>query len=138
MHGTMCTHHASAENAPNTLVSEANTENRDVAGEHTDDGRGNPGLGWSAGARRDDHCARPEPTKIADADRIVSYHFRRFSKLAEIAGYVEDEGIVVVDDRNHDAPAFPARNASKMRCALASVSSYSAAGSDIAVIPPPA
>ena len=114
MHRTTCTYDASTEYAPNTLVSEADTENRDMAGELTDDGRGNPGLGWSTGARREDHCARPEPTKIADADLIVSYHFRRFSKLAEIAGYVEDEGIVVVDDRNHDAPEFPARNASKM------------------------
>src|SRR5579859_3375697 len=91
VHRTTCAYDASTKNASNTLVSEANAENRYATREFTDDGRGNPRLGWSAGARRDDYCARPEPTKIADADRVVSYHFRRFSKLAKIAGYVEDE-----------------------------------------------
>jgi hypothetical protein len=56
----------------------------------------------------------------------------------EIAGNIEHEGIVIIDDDNQNAPAGSVPNASKIRSALVSVSSYSASGFDRAVIPLPA
>lgn len=138
VHRATCTRHPSAEYAPNTLVSEADAENWNATRKFTDDGRRYSGLNWSARTGGDDHCARLEVNEVADADHVVPEDFRCFTKLLEIAGNVEDEGVVVVDDDNQSAPDVSARNASKIRCALASVSSYSAAGSDIAVIPLPA
>lgn len=75
---------------------------------------------------------------MPNGDRVVSHNLGFFTKIVEISRNVEDEGVVVVDDDNQDAPEEARPNASKIRCALTSVSSYSAAGSDIAVIPPPA
>lgn len=138
MHRATCTRHASAENAPDTLVSQANAEKWYATRKLANDGGGYSGLKWSAGTGRDDHCARLQANKVGDADLVVPDHIRLLTKVAEIPGNVEDEGVVVVDDDNQNAPVRSARNASKIRSALASVSSYSASGSDIAVMPLPA
>src|SRR5262249_39293395 len=138
VHGATRTYNTPTENASDALVSEADAENRDATRELADDGHGDSSLRWRTGAGRDDHSARSEPSKIADADRVVPDYLRHFPKLVKVACYVEDKGIVVVDDHDHGAADISVRNASKMRCAFASVSSYSASGSDIAVIPPPA
>lgn len=73
---------------------------------------------------------------ISSATLATSFrdNLRCFTKLAETAGNVEDEGAVVVDDDNHNAPV-PHETRQRSRCALASVSSYSAFGFDIAVLP---
>lgn len=59
-------------------------------------------------------------------------------KPAEISGDVENKRIVVVYEDNQNSPDISAPNASKMRRALARVSSYSVSGSEIAVTPQPA
>lgn len=138
VHRATCTRHPSAEYAPNTLVSQADAENWNATRKFTDEGRRYSSLNWSARTGGDDQCARLEVNEVADADHVIPEYFRSFTKLLEIAGNVEDEGVVVVDDDNQSAPDVSAPNASKIRCALASVSSYSAAGSDIAVMPLPA
>lgn len=138
VHGATCTRHASAENASDALVTEANAENWDATRKLADDGHRYSGLDGRAGTGGDDHCTRPQPNKVPDADHVVPDHLRCLTKPLEIAGNVEDEGVVIVDDHNQKSPDRSARNASKMRCALASVSSYSASGSDIAVMPLPA
>src|SRR5215469_15891910 len=138
VHGATRAYNTPTENASDTLVSEADAENRDTTRELADDGHGDSSLRWRTGPWRDDHRARSEANKIADADRVVADHLRHFTKLMKVAGYVEDKGIVVVDDQDHVAADISVRKASKMRRAFASVSSYSASGSDIAVIPPPA
>jgi len=79
-----------------------------------------------------------EPDNVRDADRVVPNDLCRLAKPVKIAGYVENKGIVIIDDYDQGAPDVSARNASKIRRALTSVSSYSDSGSDIAVIPPPA
>lgn len=138
VHGAMCTHHTSAENASNALMSKADAEDRNATGKLAYDGIRYSGLNRSAGSGRDDDCAWIEANNVADADLVVPDNLRCFTKLAKVACNVEDEGVIVVDDDDQNAPDASARNASKIRCALTSVSSYSAAGSDIAVIPPPA
>jgi hypothetical protein len=79
---------------------------------------------------------RLELANLLDSDRVVADDLDGLAELDEIAGYVEDERVVVVDDQDHARPGPP--NASKIRLALVRVSSYSASGSDIAVMPPPA
>lgn len=138
MHGTMCTHDASPENAPNTLVTETDAEDWDTIRKFADNCGGYTRLHGSAGTWRYDDCAWLERSKISDTDRVISDHLRLCTKLAEIARNVGHEGIVIVDDENQNAPDGSAPKASNSRFALASVSSYSASGFDIAVIPPPA
>ncbi|MGY2843399.1 hypothetical protein ACVIWU_006725 [Bradyrhizobium sp. USDA 4509] len=138
MHGTICTHDASPENAPDTLVTETDAKDWDTTRKFADNRGGYTGLHGSAGAGRYDDCARLERSEFSDADRITSDYLRLCTKLAEIARNVEYEGIVVVDDDNQNAPYGSASKASNNRFALARVSSYSASGFDIAVIPPPA
>lgn len=138
VHGATGSRDQATENASNALVSKTDAEDRYAAGKLTNNGRGNPGLRRRARARRDHYRAWPEPNEIANAGHVVPNHLRRFPKLAEVASDIEDEGIIIVDDHNQDVLSVSALNASKMRCAFASVSSYSVLGSDIAVIPPPA
>ena len=53
------------------------------------------------------------------------------AQLLEIAGDVVDKAVIIIDNQDHGAKA------SMMRLIFASVSSYSAAGSERAVMPPP-
>ena len=70
---------------------------------------------------------------------VVADDERLGIEFGEIARDVEDEGIVIVDDQDHAAASLDAvSKAAKMRRTLARVSSYSAAGSDNSVMPPPA
>lgn len=48
VHGATCARHASAESAPDTLVSETDAENWDATRKLADDGRRYSGLNWSA------------------------------------------------------------------------------------------
>lgn len=138
MRGTTGTDHAPSENAADTLVSKTDAKNGDAPRKLADDGSGNAGFHWRAGAGRNDDCARLERNEIGDADRVISDDFCLCTQHAKITCNIEYEGIVIIDDENQDAPGISESKASKRRCALASVFSYSASGVDIAVIPPPA
>ncbi|GEC56682.1 hypothetical protein BEL01nite_57250 [Bradyrhizobium elkanii] len=138
MHRTTGAHNPAAENAPNTLVPKTDAENWDVARKFADNRCGYPGLHWCAGAGRDDDRPWLERNKIGAADRVIPDNFGFCTKLAEVARNIENEGVVIVDDEDQNTPDGSALKASNSRWALASVSSYSASGSDIAVIPPPA
>lgn len=138
VHRATCTRDASAENAANTLVSEADAQNWEPPGKFADDGGRYSGFHWSAWTGGDNDGARLEANKVAHADRVVPEHLGCLTESAEIPRNVEDERVVIVDDDDQNAPGVSAPNASNIRCALASVSSYSASGSDIAVIPLPA
>lgn len=122
MHRTNRARHSTAECAPNTLMSEADAENWHATGKVVDDGRRYSSLNGSAGARRDDQCARPEVSKVIDADPVIPDYLRRLAKLPEVPG--KDEGVVVVDADNQNGSRVSKRNASKMRCAFARTSSY--------------
>ncbi|AMA59846.1 hypothetical protein BCCGELA001_28695 [Bradyrhizobium sp. CCGE-LA001] len=71
MHGTTCAHDASAENAPDALVSEADAENWDRSRKLAYDGGGYSRFTRRAGTGRDDDSSRLERNKITDADHIV-------------------------------------------------------------------
>lgn len=138
MHRTTCARYACAEYGPNTLVSETNPENWHLTRKFTNDGCRYSSLNWSARTGGDDNRAGPEVSKFAHIHRVVPDDTCCCTKLAKISRNVEDKRVVVVDNDNQDAPASSAMNARKMRSAFARLSSYSAAGSDIAVIPAPA
>ncbi len=135
VHRATCTCHAPTENVPNALVSETNSENWNATGQLADNGTGYSGFRWGAWTRRDDNCARLQINHIADAHCVVPDHLGSFAEFMQIACNVEDERVVVVDDDDQNAPDLSAQKASKIRRALASVSSYSASDFDIAVMP---
>ena len=68
---------------------------------------------------------------------IVAHHLGRGAKFAEVIGDRVHEGIIIVDNENHRANSFVPK-ALKIVRALSSVSSYSEAGSEAVMIPPPA
>lgn len=105
MHGPMRSRHPSSKSARNTLMSKANAENWYASRKVADHCCRYSRLIWGAGTGRYDHRAGIEINELANADSVVSDHFRCFTELVEIAGYVEDEGIVVIDDGNQNAPA---------------------------------
>ena len=84
-------------------------------------------------------------------DRVVPADQRRLAQLADVAGEVVDEGVVVVDEENHEAVEsgsgrLATGTAARLRLyqrlnqprALSSVSRYSSSGSESATMPPPA
>lgn len=85
-------------------MSEANPKNWDETRELPDDGSRYSGLRWCAWARRYDYGAWFELSKIADADGVVSDHLGCLAKLVEVAGNIEHERVIVIDDEDHDAP----------------------------------
>ena len=69
--------------------------------------------------------------KVCIGHRVVAHHARGRAELREVARHVVDEAVVIVDDEDHAAKA------SRMRRILVRLSSYSAAGLERAVMPPP-
>src|SRR5208283_6029891 len=124
---------AAAEHLPDTLMAKADPEDRHAAGILRDKPHRDSGFIWRAGAGRNDDGLGD----LARQRRIVAYHFRHGTEFAEIIGDRVHEGIIIVDDENHFANSL-APKASKIARALSSVSSYSEAGSEAVVIPPPA
>ncbi|MGY4509338.1 hypothetical protein ACVIN2_002792 [Bradyrhizobium sp. USDA 3650] len=66
VHRATCTRDTSAENAANTLVSEADAENREPPRKFADDGGRYSGFRWRAWTGGDNDCARLEANKIAE------------------------------------------------------------------------
>lgn len=104
MHRSPRTRDASTENLANTLMSKTDAQNWQAAGDLADDSFRYSRVTWCAGPRGDDHCARIELRKLAHGDRVVSHNLSPLTKPMEIPGYVENEGVVVVDDDNQGPP----------------------------------
>src|SRR3954464_2087196 len=98
------------------------------------DGVADAGLVRRAGAGGDDDVGGCQSLDRGEVERVVAHDEALVAELADVAGEVPDEAVVVVDQEDHQPPLSAATSAR----AFASVSSYSAAGSLSAVMPPPA
>src|SRR5918995_4447730 len=133
MHRCTSPENLAAIRLSDALVAEANAEDRNRRADLSHNIGGNAGLLWCARPRRDDDMRGCQSKDLVDADGIVPSDQRRLTQLADIAGKVVDEGVVVVDEENHWMT-----NVSINPRALSNVSLYSSSGSESATIPPPA
>src|SRR5690606_4314041 len=109
-------------------------------------GNGNPRLVGSAGTGREDDCIRPKRDGLFDGYLVGADRSALDAQFADIAREVVNEAVEIVDEKDHpcsssrtaSAAASPPPSARRIARALASVSSYSEAGSESATMPPPA
>ncbi len=129
MHRALRALHDAAEDFAHHLMAEADAENGELAGIIAHDGDGLARFGGRAGAGRDDDglCG----AQVLRRHLVVSHDPRALAQFLEIARHVVNEAVIIVDDEDHG------RNASMMRLILVRLSSYSAAGCERAVMPPP-
>src|SRR2546422_1044804 len=92
--------------------------------------RQTPRIGVVAAKRRTTSVEMPA---LLRRGGVVAAYDGLFPQLAHVAGEVVNEGVVVVDEQDHEAPA----SAAITPAALSSVSRYSCSGSESATIPPP-
>ncbi len=92
----------SSEVLADGLVAEADAEDGDLAGEGFDHGDGDAGFGGRAGAGGDEHAFGLEGDGFFYGDLVVSEDALLDAESTEVLDEVEGEGIVVVDDKQHD------------------------------------
>src|SRR5579863_912165 len=138
-----------AEGVAQTLMTQADAEDRKRAGKFAQQSDRDSGLGGSAGPGRDDYGVRLQVAHGGNGDRIIAMDGHTGAEFAEILNEVVGEGVVIID---HDEPErhrdyLRAAASSKSRAApsartiaraLLHDSSNSAAGSESATTPPPA
>src|SRR5687768_5748262 len=132
MHRALGAGDPAAKGLANGLMAEADAENGNLARQHAHDIERHPGLMRRAGAGRDHDALHILVDRIG-GNRVIAPDLGRGTELAQIARHIVDEGVVVIDDEDHDGLA----KLWAMRFTLARVSSYSSAGRDFAVMPPP-
>ena len=106
----------------------AHTENGQLPGKLSHNVQGVTCLVGRAGARRNHNRFRLE---IGVFHLVIALYQHLLAELLEIARDVVNKAVIIIDNEDHGA------NASVMRLILVRVSSYSAAGSERAVTPPP-
>src|SRR5205807_4312842 len=127
-----------AEGLADRLMAEADAEDRDARPEPADNLEGDARVVGCPRARRDHDPLRPHRADPGQVDRVVADDLGLGAEFAEVLDKVVGEGVVVVDDEDHDrAPAAAMRSASTSPRALEQVSFHSALGSESATIPAP-
>src|SRR5690606_14164707 len=89
------------EGGADGLVAEADTEQRDAAGEMFYRGDGNTRLIGRAGAGRNHDVARRHGFDAGEVDLVVADHAHLGPQFPEVLHEVPGEGIVVVDHQQH-------------------------------------
>ena len=56
---------------------------------------------WRAGAGREDDCLGIEFLNLSQRDGVIAHHLALISKLADIAGQIENEAVVIIDQEDH-------------------------------------
>src|SRR5207249_4245750 len=126
-----------AEHLADALVTEADTEDRDLAAQLADGLVRDPSVVGSARSRRDDDPI--ELRQLFDGHLVIAKNRRLRAKLGHVLDEVVGEGVVVVDHRDaghHIASAISM--ALNMAPAFSSVSSNSRSGLESATTPHPA
>src|SRR5260370_32401420 len=84
MHQSARANYLRAERFADTLMTEADAENRYLARHLAQHPQRDSSLGGSARSRRDYNCARPEGAQSGDVDRVVALHDNLGAEFAEI------------------------------------------------------
>ena len=102
VHQPVRLHDLPPERLADCLVAEADAEHRHLARERAHQRDGDPSLSGGARAGRDHGDARLEREHARDRDRVVAVHGGRFAQRPEVLDEVVGEGIVVVEDEQHE------------------------------------
>src|SRR5437016_4188256 len=91
-------HYLPAERLPHRLMTQANAENRKLAGEMANDFHGHTGVIGCARPRRNHNSIWPDCRfNLINGYFVVAAHFDSFAQFAKILHEVVSERIVVVD-----------------------------------------
>jgi len=143
MHQALRTDNLTSKNITHALMTETDPEDRKFSGEGPDYLVTDTGFLGSAGPRRNADPLRVHFLNFPNTDLIISLHQGIRSEFPEILDEIVGEGIVVIDDQDHDRKgAGDVAAASSMArttpMALFTVSSNSASGLESATMPAPA
>lgn len=86
-----------AKNLADRLMAKTNAEDRDLAGEKSDDFFREARIFWCPGAGRDDDPFGPQFLDLRDAYFVVAIDLELFAQLAEILDEIIGERVVVID-----------------------------------------
>ena len=93
---------AAAESGADGLMAEANAENGNFSGETLDERDADTGFLGSAGAGRYKDTFGAQGGDLVESDLVVAADIELLAHLAEILGEVVGEGVVVVEEEDHD------------------------------------
>ena len=94
---------ARAEGVANALMTKANSKDRNLFAESTDDFVGKARFFRRARARRDEDTVRLQRTRLVERDLVVAPNLHGRIQLAEILNQIIRERIVVIDHQDHAA-----------------------------------
>src|SRR5690242_10574490 len=101
MHEFGSAYHVATESFSDRLVSQANTEQRDLAGKMANKLHADPALLWSAGRGRDQNSFRAHRLDFGNRDLIVAPYHRVRAQFTPILDQVVCKRIVVVENKDH-------------------------------------
>src|SRR6185437_4176717 len=101
MHHLRRAHNLAPEGGADGLVSQADTQNRLLAGKMANQFNADAGFMRRTWAGRNQDVAGIESFNIPDGNLVIAAHLNGLTHLAEILHQVVGEGIVVVEDEDH-------------------------------------
>src|SRR5439155_2457482 len=135
VHGFGCADHPGSERCAQRLVPEADAQQRRSFVKYPYQFHEAAGILRTPGAGGEDHALRLRGDELLRGGRVGPDHPSGLARSFDQLDQVVDERVVVVDHQDHRGPPIPA--ADRIAEAFASVSRYSASGSESCTIPAP-
>jgi len=103
VHDAVVDNHVPAERVADTLVAEANAQQRHFLPKSSNDVVGQTGFARRTGTGRDKDAFGIQFADLVEGNLVVASNFQRDLHLAQILDEVVGERIVIVYDQNHEA-----------------------------------
>ncbi|CAB4725431.1 unannotated protein [freshwater metagenome] len=100
VHELWRTHNIAAVDLTDALMAKTNTEHRNATSECGDDLVGEAGIFGTTRTRTDEHTIGSEFFDLLDRERVAAMHQRVSPQLAQILDQIEDERVVVIEDKD--------------------------------------
>ena len=100
MHELRRAYNLAAVDLSDALMTEAHAEDRNSSGKRGDHRVGKASVFWSAGSGANKHTVGSEFFDLLDGERVAAMYERVGTKLAQILDKVEDERVVVIEDKD--------------------------------------
>ena len=104
VHQVRSAHDVAAKSRADGLMSQADAENRNFAGEVPDQIDADAGVLRRARTRRDHDALRLHGLDLGNCDLVVAANLDLRAQFPEVLNQVVGKGIVVVENENHEAP----------------------------------
>jgi len=101
VHKVLGANHLPAESSANCLVSQADTKQRNFAGEVPDQFDADASVLWGAGAGRNDNALGTHRFNVTNFYLIVAAHLNQRAQFADVLDQVVSKRIVVIEDEDH-------------------------------------